>query len=119
MITREEYEQALKTKDEADKVINQYFREKQQAFDERMKNNPVFTEEELRFSASTCCPCGAGLAYPKGCGMHHYWDCSAILMGKASLEVKHTDKLPFSFYDVKSESSYRGTTRPSGKPDES
>lgn len=81
--------------------------------------NPIFTEDELRFAAKTRCPCGAGLAYPKGCGPRFYWDCSAILMGKADENVKHTDKLPFTFYEIHSENGWRGTTRESGKVPES
>lgn len=112
MISQKEYEDALTQVKEAQNVINQFHREKAQAFEERMKNNPVFTDDELKYSATNKCPCGYGLAYPLNCGPHHYWDCSAILKGIADPYVVHTGKLPFVFYDIKSESELRGTTRP-------
>ncbi len=68
---------------------------------------------KLIYSAYSRCPCGAGLAYAPG--GEHYWDCSAILLGVANREVMHTGKLPFTFYEVKSElqpSAYGATTRP-------
>ncbi len=61
------------------------------------------TSEALVYSASARCPCGAGLAYPAHCGTGGAWDCSAILLGTADPNVEHTDKLPFAFYEVKSE----------------
>jgi hypothetical protein len=81
----------------------------------------ALTPSDLVYSAESRCECGAGLAYdkrsddPKG-----YWDCSDILLGKATPKGQpgsklHTDKLPFVFYEVKSEiqRSARGaTTRP-------
>jgi hypothetical protein len=111
MITEEQYQQAVRQQDEAEEIISAYHREKQEAFDERMKNNPVFSEDELFYSATSLCPCGHGLAYPKGCGPHHYWDCSAILKGIADPAVEHTGRLPFAFYSVKGESERNGTTR--------
>lgn len=80
--------------------------------------------DRLIYAAYSRCPCGAGLAYDpcfedensvfvgplSGC-----WDCSAIMLGVADPAVKHTDKLPFAFYEVLSEGqpSARGaTTRP-------
>jgi len=71
--------------------------------------------EDLVFAAYTRCPCGLGMAHVKGCGGFSYWDCSGILMGTADETMKHTDKLPFVFYDVKSElqpSAQGATTRP-------
>jgi hypothetical protein len=71
--------------------------------------------EDLVFSAYTRCPCGLGLAYVRGSGGFSYWDCSGILMGTADPKMKHTDKLPFTFYEVKSElqpSAQGATTRP-------
>jgi hypothetical protein len=112
MITDEQYQKAKEQKDGAQDIINQYFKEKQLKFDERMKKNPIFTDDELIYSATARCPCGHGLAYPKDCGVHHYWDCSAILKGIAQPDIKHTAQLPFMFYDIKSESDYRGSTRP-------
>lgn len=111
MVTKEEYDLAIKQEKEAKEVIHQYHKEKLERFDQRMKDNPIFTDDELHYSATNLCPCGHGLAYPKECGTHHYWDCSAILKGIADKSVKHTDQLPFAFYDVKGESERRGTTR--------
>jgi len=80
--------------------------------------------ERIVNSAHARCPCGAGLAYDpvaedetnvfKGPGSG-YWDCSAIILGTQDNSVKHTAKLPFAFYDVKSEgqpSACGATTRP-------
>ena len=81
--------------------------------------------DKMIFAATSRCPCGAGLAYDDTCIMEpfrsaSYWDCSAILLGTAIPSgepgsVQHTDRLPFSFYEIKSENqpSARGaTTRP-------
>lgn len=111
MITEEEYAAAVAQKDAAQEIINAYHEEQRQAFDVRLATNTPFTDDELRYSATTLCPCGHGMAYPKGCTPGHYWDCSAILKGIEDRGVKHTDKLPFSMYDIKSENEYRGTTR--------
>lgn len=116
MITQEQYEQAIKQKEEAQNTINKYFSEKSEAFKQRLIDNPIFTDEELFYSATSLCPCGHGLAYPKDCSPGHYWDCSAILRGTQDNSVKHTSKLPFAFYDIKGESEHRGTTRGVFKP---
>jgi hypothetical protein len=71
----------------------------------------------LTYAAAARCPCGAGLAYGSG---DDCWDCAAILLGEAlasgeSGAVTHTARLPFVFYEIKSEHqpSARGaTTRP-------
>lgn len=117
MITREQYEAAVKAQDEAEKVIHAWDQQQREEFAVRLQEslNGVrpFTDDELIYSASTLCPCGHGLAYPKGCGGFHYWDCSAILKGTADAKVQHTGKLPFTFYDIKSEGERMGggTTR--------
>jgi hypothetical protein len=111
LITQEAYEAATAQKKAAEEIIITYHRQKQEAFERRLVENPVFTDDELHYSAVSLCPCGHGLAYPNDCGGHHYWDCSAILKGIADLSVEHTGKLPFAFYDVKGESEYHGTTR--------
>ena len=83
---------------------------------------------KLVYAARVRCPCGAGMAYPKDGDYpdgqpegpmrwphNGYWDCSAILLGTADPAVKHEAKLPFAFYEIKSEDqpSARGeTTRP-------
>ena len=78
----------------------------------------TYTVAELVYAAVARCPCGAGIAYPRDAepyGETAYWDCSAILTGTAGEGVKHTDKLPFMFYEIKSEyqpSAHGATTRP-------
>lgn len=78
--------------------------------------------DRLVYAATSRCPCGLGLAYDpasddptspfKGPSS---WDCSGIILGTADASVKHTDKLPFAFYSIKSEgqpSACGSTTRP-------
>jgi hypothetical protein len=116
MVTEEEYKNAVAQQQELQKIINQYHKEEAEAFHRRLKERPIFTDEELVYSASQLCPCGHGLAYPKGCGACHYWDCSAILKGTADKNAEHTGQLPFAFYELKSESDRNGTTRGVFKP---
>ena len=118
-ITEEQYEQACKQKQEAEIIIDRYFIEKRQRFKERMKTNPIFTDDELYYSRVDLCPCGHGLAYPKSCGPDHYWDCSAILKGIADKDVEHTGQLPFAYYEIKGELgnlTTRGVYLPKNKP---
>lgn len=81
--------------------------------------------KHMTFAATARCQCGAGLAYDKSCveppfAIPSYWECSAILLGDAIPSgqpgaVQHTGKLPFAFYDIKSEnqpSAHGATTRP-------
>lgn len=72
--------------------------------------------KKLTYAATNRCICGAGLAHKYFSNpMEGYWDCSEILDGTADKSVKHTAKLPFQFYEIKSENqpSARGmTTRP-------
>ena len=119
MITQEQYEAACAQKDAADEVIRAFYLQKENDFKARLESGKPFTDDELVYAAFTLCPCGHGLAYPKACGMSHYWDCSAILKGIADKTVKHTGRLPFAFYSVKSEeersaggSTTRGVFRP-------
>lgn len=86
---------------------------------DRLKFKMLF--KRLRFAARSRCPCGAGLAYdPSKYPGESSWDCSDILLGLAIPSgkpgsVTHTGKLPFSFYEVKSEcqpSANGETTRP-------
>jgi hypothetical protein len=78
--------------------------------------------DELTYAATARCPCGAGLAYDDTCVQDpfngpSYWDCSAILLGTADRDAQHTDRLPFAFYEIKSEgqpSALGATTRPEG-----
>ena len=111
MISEEQYEAAIEIQRAAQETIDQYFKESRERFETRMRENPIFTDEELMYSAYARCPCGEGLAYPIECMPGHYWDCSAVLKGTADKTVQHTAQLPFAFYDIKSESEHRGTTR--------
>jgi len=72
----------------------------------QLKDN--FTEDELVFAATARCNCGAGLAYPKGVGMHGSWLCSDILLGVAIPNGQegcavHDSGYHFSFYNIKSD----------------
>lgn len=112
MITKEQYDAAIAQKEAAQVVINQYHLEYRDAFKARMEDNPIFTDDELVYAATTLCPCGYGMAYPKTCGPDHYWECAAILKGIAQPDPeRHADRMPFMMYDMKSESQTRGTTR--------
>lgn len=76
-----------------------------------------FAADDLVFAATTRCHCDAGLAYPSDIGAHGFWCCSAILMGTAAA-CRHTEPLPFMFYEVKCElqpSAAGRTTRPQPK----
>lgn len=109
---------------EADKLEAQAKDLRKQAREERMQEGqqrPL--AERLIYAATSRCPCGAGLAYdPFGSDDPNspfkgpsFWDCSAILLGTADKSVKHTDRLPFAFYEIKSEnqsSAHGATTRP-------
>ena len=116
MITKEQYDQAIENQEKAQETINAYHKQNREAFASRLQENPVFTDDELFYSATSLCPCGHGLAYPKDCGGSHYWDCSAILKGVANKEIEHTGQLPFAFYNIKGESERNGTTRGVFKP---
>ena len=118
MVTEEEYKAACAAKEESQKVINDYHREAREKFEQRMKDNPIFTDDELFYSARSRCTCGHGLAYPKGCGGNHYWQCSAMLKGIADKEVDHSEQFPFIFYSIKGESEHYGTTRGTVVPQE-
>lgn len=85
----------------------------------------IYTEDDLVYAASARCVCGAGLASGPMCieppfTVPSYWDCSAILLGKAAYRGEpeaaiHTDRLPFSMWDIRSEfhpEAEGRTTRP-------
>ena len=84
----------------------------------------VYRDHQLVYAATSRCPCGAGLAYPRGIGIRGSWDCSDILTGRAipsgqTGAVMHTDRLPFTFWEVRSEqqpSANGATTRPRETP---
>ena len=103
MITKEQYDEATVQKAQAEGIISAFFKQKAESFDDRLKSGKPFTDYELIYAAVARCPCGHGLAYPKDCGGFHYWDCSAILKGIAKDETTHTDRLPFAFYEIKSD----------------
>lgn len=116
MISEAEYEFAREMKAAAEETIAAYLVQKQDEFDLRMRTNPIFTPDELVYSARARCKgCGAGLAYPKNCGIRHYWDCSGVLTGKIQNPGKEHIQYPFAFYEIKSEnqpSADGATTRP-------
>ena len=113
MITKEQYYEAVKSNEEAEKIINQYLSEQRENFKNRLKDGSFFTDDELVYSAYNLCPCGYGIAYPKDCGPDHYWDCSAILKGIASPNVEHCGKLPFFMTKMKSENNvFPGNQKP-------
>jgi hypothetical protein len=73
----------------------------------------TFTPAQLIYAESQRCPCGAGMAYVRGMGPPGFWDCSAILLGQGDMAAKHEARLPFVFYEVRSEEQPgAGTTRP-------
>lgn len=111
MITKEQLDAAIRQKDEAEKLINAYAAQMLDEFKARLESGKPFTDDELIYAANMLCPCGYGLAYPRNCGPNHYWDCAGILKGIADKNVQHTGQLPFVFWDIKSESQHRGTTR--------
>lgn len=117
MITEEQYKEAILMKKKSQETINLYHEEKAESFKKRMEENPIFTDDELKYSAFNLCPYDHGLAYPKGCSIFHYWDCSAILKGIADINVVHTDKLPFMYYSIRGENE-KETTRGVIKPKE-
>lgn len=88
-----------------------------------MNPKKALTDARLVYAATARCPCGAGLAYERGAGLRGSWDCSDILTGRAVPagqpdSATHTDRLPFTFYEIKSEdqpSANGATTRPGGR----
>lgn len=75
---------------------------------EELAKQPI--EARLVYAACKRCLCGAGMAYDPA-STEDCWDCSAILLGTADVNVKHEAKLPFVFWDIKEEDE-RATTRP-------
>jgi hypothetical protein len=77
----------------------------------------TYAPKDLVYAATVRCLCGAGMAYVKSRALSDmkFWDCSAILLGRADEKVKHEARLPFVFYEIKSEkqpSANGATTRP-------
>ena len=114
MVTREQYEEARKQHDEAEKVIQSWHAEeaerRESRWQEYLTGKRFFTDDELRYARDLLCPCGHGMAYPKESRLNGAWECSAALKG---LSPAHSEPLPFAFYDVKSEEQGDGkqTTR--------
>ena len=92
-----------------------------------LKAKPV--ADRIVYAARSRCACGAGMAYDPtaedaepvfvdtyaGYWYAGYWDCSAIILGTQDDSLTHTAKLPFAFYNLKSEgqaSANGDTTRP-------
>lgn len=124
MITEADYQKALDDKELAQEVINAYHKLKSEAFQQRLLDNPIFTDDELVYSADVLCPCGHGIAYPKGCGSFHHWDCAGILKGIADKDAEHCGQQPFVMTDYKSElqtsangRTTRGVFRPKPQPE--
>ena len=111
-ITKELLDSAIAQRHLADTIIKAYYEQERKTLAERFKNGPSFTADELRFSATARCSCGAGLAYPKCSGIDGCWDCSEVLMGTADITLIHSGRMPFSMYNIKAESDHNGTTRP-------
>jgi hypothetical protein len=118
MITEQEYKEAIRQHDAAEKIIQAYGKQSAEEFDarwERFSNqNEFFKDEDLTYSAdSRCEKCGAGLAHPKACGGFHQWTCSNVLKGIGT-DSGH-GAYSFAFYEIKSEnqpSANGATTRP-------
>ena len=71
----------------------------------RIEKGDTFKAHELLFSAYSRCQCGAGLAYPKNImDPLHYWQCADMLMGEAIIPEGHSSMLPFTMYEILSES---------------
>lgn len=108
----------MQIKPKRDRLREIYFEEEKETeerIQKAMKGQGDFNLEELRFASKDRCICSAGFAYPTGIGIHGSWYCSTILMGKAIHGSSHSDALPFSFYNIKSEdqpSANGVTTRP-------
>lgn len=114
MNTQEKLAEASRLEEEA-KILR---KEAQEEIANETRKKPLL--ERLIFAAFSRCDCGAGLAYdPVGASgdiFKGYWECSKILLGTASTEVKHSPQLPFMFYEIKSENQPSAggyTTRPS------
>ncbi len=126
MITKEQYEAAISSRDAAEKTINEYHSCELKNGDDRIvafeTGFAPFSEDELRFAAGARCECcGAGLAYPKdiSVGLKGQWYCSLHLQNKGKPDCKNS-QYPFAFYEIKSDdqpSAMGHTTRPKKEVD--
>ena len=118
MITEEQFKEACAKRDAAEQIINDYGKQKDEAFKARWerfdKHHEAFKDEELVYSAhARCKKCNAGLAHPESCGPWHQWTCSNVLKGIGT--DKGHGAFLFSMYEIKSEkqpSANGATTRP-------
>lgn len=83
--------------------MNRRFQIEADEIEYRVETFKPFKREELRFAKDAKCPCGAKLAYPKKIGIRGSWHCSDVLLDPGKTGVKHTEPLPFAFYEIKSE----------------
>jgi hypothetical protein len=81
---------------------------------------PLLEPKDLTYAATARCKgCGAGLAYAPDrvssdspFRMASEWDCSAVLLGEVTENLKDHPTYPFAFYEIKSEHQSPATTRP-------
>lgn len=105
-------EQLKPLEDRLNEILNEKSFEIEERLKIAMKGKGDFTLDELRFSRTSRCVCGEGIAYPKhSMNGNGYWLCSAILIGLADRTIDHV-RYPFSMYEIKSENETQ-TTRPS------
>lgn len=87
----------------------------------RLAAHDRFDDSELVYSRTALCPCGYGLAYPKGTSMWGSWFCSGVLTHRVASDddAEHT-VYPFSMYNIISENELANndkvTTRGVFKP---
>ena len=109
MISRQRYEIACHQYAESQEIMEAYSRERKERFEKRQADDYEWLDNELVYSASRRCECGAGLAYPEGCPDGWYWECSAVLKGVGG-DGRHSGRLFFIYCDVEKEGS-GGRTR--------
>lgn len=104
----------IKTQAEAE--LNRRANERSVKVRQRLDQGPAFDDDELIYAANKRCRCGAGMAYPKGIGMHGFWECSDLLTQRVQPgEAVHTERLSFAAYEIpneKARSMGGATTRP-------
>lgn len=117
IVSHEEYMDALLQRQLLDQRIRTYEAERQTAVHLRAhKLAEPFKDDELVYSRENRCNCGAGLAYPKGCGPFHYWRCSAQLKtAGGQVPGLHSNPLPFGSYEIKAENAAHSTRPKAGE----
>lgn len=109
-MTKEQLRVVVATGEAAQAELNRRYVIEEKAVLERCNSGePPFKDEELVFAKSYLCQCGERVAYPKGIGpFQGFWDCVGLLKrtappkGHPAAKV-HTDRLPFIFWNIKSE----------------